>query len=85
MVESLPEILAIDYGISKSSAANIIHRKEEYLSDYVSNCNKEIKRKQKYMIVDKKLTNWCLDGLRYIILRHSNFRTNLTRKGETIC
>ncbi|CAF1613059.1 unnamed protein product [Adineta ricciae] len=39
--------LAIDYGISKSSAANIIRRKQEYLSDYASNCNKGIKRKHK--------------------------------------
>jgi len=39
--------LVIKYGISKSSVANIIRRKEEYLSDYASNCNKGIKRKQK--------------------------------------
>jgi hypothetical protein len=35
------------YGISKSSAVNIIHRREEYLSDYTSNSNNGIKRKHK--------------------------------------
>lgn len=35
------------YGVSKSSAAGILNRSEEFLSDYTSNCNKGIKRKYK--------------------------------------
>jgi len=53
--------LAIRYGISKSSVANIIRRKEEYLSNYVSNCNKGIKRKQKDdggQMIDELVFEW---------------------------
>ena len=53
--------LSIKYGISKSSAANIIRRKEEYLSDYASNCNKGIKRKQKDdggQMIDELVFEW---------------------------
>jgi transposase len=38
-------VLADRYGISKSSVANILQRREEFISDYTSNCNKGIKRK----------------------------------------
>ena len=34
-------------GFPKGSAANIIYRREEYLTDYASNSNKAIKRKHK--------------------------------------
>ncbi len=37
--------LADKYVISKNSAANILQRHEEFLSDYASNCNKGVKRK----------------------------------------
>ena len=40
-------VLADRYGISKSSVANILQRREEFISDYTSNCNKGIKRKRK--------------------------------------
>lgn len=39
--------LADKYGVSESSAANILKRSDESLSDYTSNCNKGIKRKYK--------------------------------------
>ena len=39
--------LADKYDVSKSSAANILKRSEEFLADYTSNCNKGIKRKYK--------------------------------------
>ncbi|CAF4510391.1 unnamed protein product [Rotaria sp. Silwood2] len=39
--------LADKYKISKSSAANILRRSEEFLADYSSNCNKGVKRKLK--------------------------------------
>jgi len=39
--------LADKYGVSKSSVANILQRREEFISDYTSNCNKGIKRKYK--------------------------------------
>ena len=39
--------LADKYKISKSSAANILHRSEEFLADYSSNCNKDLKCKLK--------------------------------------
>ena len=39
--------LADKYGVSKSSVANIFQRREEFISDYTSNCNKGIKRKHK--------------------------------------
>jgi transposase len=39
--------LADKYNISKSSAANILHRREEFFSDYTSNSNKGRKRKHK--------------------------------------
>ena len=39
--------LADKYGVSKSSVANILQRREEFISDYTSNCNKRIKRKYK--------------------------------------
>lgn len=40
-------VLADKYGVSKSSVANILQRREEFISDYTSNCNKGIKRKYK--------------------------------------
>lgn len=39
--------LADKYGVSKSSVANILQRREEFISDYTSNFNKGIKRKHK--------------------------------------
>ena len=39
--------LADKYKISKSSAANILRRSEEFVADYSSNCNKGVKRKLK--------------------------------------
>ncbi|CAF5082724.1 unnamed protein product, partial [Rotaria magnacalcarata] len=39
--------LVDNYKISKSSAANILRRSEEFLADYSSNSNKSIKRKLK--------------------------------------
>ncbi|CAF4216168.1 unnamed protein product [Rotaria magnacalcarata] len=39
--------LADNYKISKSSAANILRRSEEFLADYSSNSNKSIKRELK--------------------------------------
>ena len=37
--------LADKYKTAKSSAANILRRSEELLADYLSNCNKGLKRK----------------------------------------
>jgi antitoxin component HigA of HigAB toxin-antitoxin module len=39
--------LADKYGVSKSSVANILQRREEIISDYTSKCNNGIKRKYK--------------------------------------
>ena len=39
--------LADKYKISKSSAAYMLRRSEEFLADYSSNCNKGLKRKFK--------------------------------------
>lgn len=39
--------LATKYQISKSSVANILRRREEFVADYSSNCNKGAKRKLK--------------------------------------
>ena len=53
--------LAEKYSISKSSAANILTRTEEYQNDYLSNANKGIKRKIKSdssMRIDEILFEW---------------------------
>ncbi|CAF1330605.1 unnamed protein product [Adineta steineri] len=53
--------LANKYVIFKSSAANIILRREEYLLDYASNSNKAIKQKHKddgTHMIDELVVEW---------------------------
>jgi len=53
--------LADKYKISKSSAAKILLRSEEFLADYSSNSNKGVKRKLKDIsgqLIDKVVFEW---------------------------
>ena len=50
-----------EYKISRSGAANILRRSEEFLADYSSNCNKGLKRKIKDengQKIDKLVFKW---------------------------
>ncbi len=49
------------YNVSKSSAANILQRREEFFSDYASNSNKGVKRKhndESGQTIDQLVFDW---------------------------